>query len=87
MVPRRQPDQAFFQESYLPIIASALLLIKTFSLEQNGELLWNMEVMKVIIRTFHRTDLHREVAYTGSSGTEQHEGGCFYVRAQFSGVG
>lgn len=35
------------QESNLPSTASALLLIKTFSLEEKGEMLWNMEVRKV----------------------------------------
>lgn len=34
------------QESHLPSIASALLLIKMLSLEEKGDMPWNMEVMK-----------------------------------------
>ena len=40
------------QESHLPSIASALLLIKMFSLEEKGERPWNMEVMKVDYQEF-----------------------------------
>lgn len=35
------------QESCLPSIASALLLFKRFSVEEKGEMPWNIEVMRV----------------------------------------